>query len=67
MTPEAITVWCTEMAAGFRREEHTYTTTLGGDRDAAIVEFALRTLANARDPITEAVVETIDRRRAATV
>ncbi len=65
--PTEITVWCTELAAMFRREEHTITTSLGGDRDAALVEYALRTLANARDPITVAVLETIDRRRAVTV
>ncbi len=64
--PTEITMWCTELAAMFRREEHAYTTTLGGDRDAAIVEYALRTLANARDPITETVLDTIDRRRTVT-
>ena len=32
---------------------------------AAIVEYALRVLANANDPITRQVLDTIDRRRAA--
>ncbi len=64
--PAEITTWCAEIGAAFREYEHQLNGDLRRDRDAVLVEYALRVLANAHDPITVQILETIDRRRAVT-
>ncbi len=66
-TPPEILTWAVEVASTFRREERHLATRFATDWDAALVEYVLRVLATAHDPITRTVLETIDRRRAVTV
>lgn len=53
-----LTAWCLAVAATFRTEEADYTDSpLAHDRDAALINHTLHTLAAQRDMFTAAVLE----------
>ncbi len=61
---ETLHTWCAEIGAAFRDWEHNLSTTLRRDRDATLIEFAIRALAEGADPTISRILEAIDRRRA---
>ncbi len=66
MNGEVLAAWCGEVAAGFRGHEHRTQEPLRRDRDTALVEYAIRSLATGADPTTGNILEGIDRHRAGT-
>jgi hypothetical protein len=60
----AVTDWCATVAADFRWHEADLVTVLHGDRDAALVEYTLRALADPGVDGGSRVLEIVDRQRA---